>query len=187
VQILWLNLVTNGIQDVSLVFEPVEGDVLYRPPRSPTVRIFDRLMSERTLIAALVMGPLAFGVFAWLIDQGVAESAARNQILLLMVLFEIVNIGNARSETQSMLRLSPLRSPILLAGTVVAFLVHLGAMYAPPAQVVLETAPVEFDRWVLLGAIALTVAVAIEAHKLRWRYRRSRAGRSRATETERKA
>jgi len=166
VQILWLNLVTNGIQDVALAFEPGEGSVLRRPPRSPTERIFNRLMLERTLTAALVMGPLAFVVFAWLIESGLSETAARNQILLLMVLFEIVNIGNARSETVSLFRLSPLRSPILLLGTVSAFLIHVGAMYLPQIQLVLETEPVSLTRWLGLLAVASTVAVAIEIQKL---------------------
>ncbi|HUE83312.1 MAG TPA: HAD-IC family P-type ATPase [Pyrinomonadaceae bacterium] len=49
VQLLWLNLVTNGIQDVALAFEPGEGDVLSRKPRPPRERIFNRLMIERTI------------------------------------------------------------------------------------------------------------------------------------------
>ncbi|WP_225336325.1 cation-translocating P-type ATPase [Halomicrobium urmianum] len=173
VQILWLNLVTNGIQDVALAFEPAEDDVLDRPPRSPTERVFDRLMVERTVVAALIMGPLAFGAFAWLLDAGLSATAARNQILLLMVLFEVVNIGNARSETTSLFRLSPLGSPILLAGTITAFLVHVGSMYAAPARAVLETAPVPLGRWAFLTLVALSVAVGIEVHKLWWRRRRS--------------
>lgn len=173
VQILWLNLVTNGIQDVALAFEPGEGDVLDRPPRSPDERIFNRLMVERTVVAALVMGPLAFGVFVWLLDAGLTETAARNQVLLLMVLFEIINIGNARSETTSLFRLSPLKSPILLAGTLAAFLVHLAGMYLPQAQAILETAPVPTAQWPVLVGVALFVAVAIEVHKLVWRRRHS--------------
>lgn len=171
VQILWLNLVTNGVQDVALAFEPKEGDVLNRPPRSPDERIFNRIMVERVLVAALVIGVIGFGAFVWLLDQGLSEAAARNHLLLLIVLFEIVNIGNARSETTSLFRLSPLQSPILLTGTIGAFLIHLGAMYFPPAQAVLGTAPVGPEQWLVLGAIALTIAAAIELHKLSWKAR----------------
>lgn len=175
VQLLWLNLVTNGIQDVALAFEPEEGNVLDRSPRSPDERILDRLMTERVGVAALVMGAAGFATFSWLLDTGLGESAARNQILLLFVLFEIVNIGNARSETRSIFTLSPLRSPILLAATTAAFLVHLGALYAPPMQRLLETAPVSPGRWLSLGAIALTLAAALEVHSFFWR-RRERDG-----------
>jgi magnesium-transporting ATPase (P-type) len=171
VQLLWLNLVTNGIQDVALAFEPKEGDVLNRPPRSPDERIFNRIMIERTVVSALVIGVIGFGTFVWLLDQGLSEAAARNHLLLLIVLFEIVNIGNARSETTSLLRLSPLQSPVLLTGTTAAFLIHLGAMYFPPAQAVLGSAPVGLEQWLVLGAIALTIAVAIELHKASWEAR----------------
>ncbi|MEF8870751.1 MAG: HAD-IC family P-type ATPase [Haloarculaceae archaeon] len=171
VQLLWLNLVTNGIQDVALAFEPEENDTLDRPPRSPDERIFNRLMLERVAVAAVVMGGVGFAAFQWLLDTGLTEPAVRNQVLLLFVLFEIVNIGNARSETQSIFTLSPFRSPILLAGTALAFLVHVGAMYLPPAQLVLGTEPVSLERWGLLAAIALVLAVALEAHQLWWRHR----------------
>lgn len=66
---------------------------------------------------------------------------------------------------------SALQSPILLTGTIAAFLIHLGAMYFPPAQAVLGTAPVRLEQWLVLGAVALTIAVAIELHKLSWKAR----------------
>ena len=54
VQLLWLNLVTNGIQDVALAFEPAEGDELARRPRPPGERIFNRVMIERVLLSAVL-------------------------------------------------------------------------------------------------------------------------------------
>ncbi len=130
VQLLWLNLVTNGIQDVALAFEPNEGGVLLRKPRSPSERIFNQLMIERTIVAALVMGVIGFLTFRWFLPDGASDAevaSARNALLLLMVLFENIHIGNCRSETKSALVLSPLRSPILLAGTITAFLIHVGS------------------------------------------------------------
>ena len=171
VQLLWLNLVTNGIQDKSLAFEPGERDTLERPPRQPQESIFNRLMIERTLVGALVIGVVGFGAFRWMLSQGWSEVDARNALLLLMVLFENVHLGNCRSETRSIFTLSPLRSPILLAGAALAFLVHLAALYVPPAQVVLQTAPVSLPTWLMLISLALTVAVAMELHKWTWRLR----------------
>jgi P-type Ca2+ transporter type 2C len=171
VQLLWLNLVTNGIQHVALAFEPGEDDTLKRPPRSPTEPIFNRLMLERMLVGSTVMGVVAFVAFGRMLDAGFSEPAARNTLLLLMVLFENVHIGNCRSETTSLFRLSPLRSPILLAGVLTAFLVHLGSMYLPPTQALLQIAPVSIEIWVVLVGLALSVAVAMELHKLSWRLR----------------
>ena len=116
VQLLWLNLVTNGIQDVALAFEPGVGDERRRPARPPREPIFNRLMIERTLVAALFMGLVGFSLFYWCLYAGWTETAARNLLLVLMVLFENVHIFNCRSETRSAFALSPLRSPVLMLG-----------------------------------------------------------------------
>jgi len=165
VQLLWLNLVTNGIQDVALAFEPAEGDELSRPPRAPRERIFNRLMIERVALAAVVIGGLAFAVFAWLLARGVPEAEARNATLLLMVLFENVQAFNSRSETRSVLRHDPLRNKLLLFGTIAAQLVHIGAMYTPGLSGVLGVQPVSLELWAGLLAIALLILLAMEAHK----------------------
>jgi magnesium-transporting ATPase (P-type) len=175
VQLLWLNLVTNGIQDVALAFEPSEGDVLRRKPRAPEERIFDRLMIERTVIGATVMGLVGIGVFSGLLHAGWNEASARNGLLLLMVLFENVHVGNCRSETKSALRLSPLRSPVLLVGVIMALLVHVVAMHLPLTRAVLQIEPVRLSTWVGLFALALTVLVAIEMHKSTWALRQRHA------------
>ena len=164
-QLLWLNLVTNGIQDIALAFEKGEDGVLRRRPRSPRESIFNRLMIERTLVAAVTMGCIGFAAFHWMIDQGWSEAAARNHLLLLMVLFENVHIFNSRSELVSAFRISPLKSPILMIGAAVAFIVHVSMLYAPWGRQLLETEPVSFTSWGVLIGCALSILVVMEAHK----------------------
>jgi Ca2+-transporting ATPase len=165
VQLLWLNLVTNGIQDVALAFEPGEGNELNHPPRAPGEPIFNRLMIERVAISALVIGTVAFGVFQWLISRGFTLDEARNGTLLLMVLFENVHVFNCRSEHRSVFKLNPLSNPILLLGTIVAQLVHIGAMYTPWISDVLAIQPVSLQHWMELFGLALTVLIVMELHK----------------------
>jgi Ca2+-transporting ATPase len=175
VQLLWLNLVTNGIQDVALAFEPAEGDELQRPPRPPREPIFDRLMIERVVTSALVIGGIAFALFQWLLAQGWSLEEARNGTLLLMVLFENVQVFNSRSETRSAFRHNPLRNPLLLFGTLAAQAVHIGAMYAPWIGDVLHIQPVSPEDWGRLLAVALSILVVMEVHKwLRGRWKRPR-------------
>ena len=173
VQLLWLNLVTNGIQDVALAFEPGETGVLQRPPRPPQERVFNRLMVERTLVASVVIALVGFGAFCWMIEvSGWSEGKARNGLLLLMVMFEIIHIGNCRSETTSALRLSPFKSPILLGGSILAFLVHMAAMQIPIMQRMLHVEPVDFVTFASLLGLAFTIFVAMEIHKWWWNIRR---------------
>ena len=168
VQLLWLNLVTNGIQDIALAFEANEGDVLDRKPRDPQEPIFDRVMIERTVIAALTMGLVSYWTFVFLLPSDPTQNdvaMARNSLLLLLVLFQNIHLGNCRSETKSAFRLSPFRSPILLAGTVSALAIHVVAMYLPLGQSVLHTAPVSLERWGVLLLLSLLIVPASELHK----------------------
>ena len=166
VQLLWLNLVTNGIQDVALAFEPAEGNELKSPPRSPREGIFNRVMIERVILSALVIGVVAFLVFQYLYAQGYGLDAARNGTLLLMVLFENIHVFNSRSETRSVFTHNPLRNHFLLFGTLAAQLVHIGAMYTPWISDVLRIQPVSLDYWFDMLLIAITVLIVMEVHKI---------------------
>jgi len=180
VQLLWLNLVTNGIQDVALACEPREGDELRRRPRPTGEPIFNRVMIENTVHDALLMGMVAFAAFAWMLRAGWELAAARNAVLLLIVLFENVHVGHARVETKSALKYSPLRSPFLLAGVLGAFGLHVLMMHLPIGRLLLGTQPVRLPTWLALGALALGVFLVIELHKWTWRWRRMDRPRARS-------
>jgi magnesium-transporting ATPase (P-type) len=169
-QLLWLNLVTNGIQDVALAFEAGEPDVLKRPPRPARERIFNRLMIERTLLAGLVIGGIGLACWASWLAKGMPVAEARSLLVQLFVLFELFHIGNARSETGSLFRLSPLRNPLLLFGTVAALSIHLAAVHTPLFQGLLSVQPVAWIRWAELALYAATIVLVMEFHK--WARRR---------------
>jgi magnesium-transporting ATPase (P-type) len=121
---------------------------------------------------------VSFGVFWWWLGDDRGEGAVRsaqNATLLLMVLFELFHLGNCRSETRSAFAMSPLRSPLLLVGTVLAFLVHLGAMHSPFGPAVLGAAPLSASHWLILVGAALSIVAVMEAHKWLWA-RRAREG-----------
>lgn len=174
-QLLWLNLVTNGLQDVALAFEPGEGGELQQPPRAPSEPIFNRLMLERMILSALVMGVGAVMIFRAFLASGWTLAASRNGLLLLLVLFENFQVGASRSETRSMFSLSPLRNRLLLAGTVGAFAIHVMAMVTPGISAVLRTQPVPLLEWPRLIAVALLAPLALEVHKAWRRARRAAA------------
>lgn len=168
VQLLWLNVVTNGIQGVAIAFEPGEKDILRRRPRSPSEPIFNPLMIQRMLVATIVVGVGGFLTFLLALRAGWSVAEARNLLLLVMVLFENFHVANCRSETKSAFAMSPLRSPVLLFGVFGALLVHVLSMYLPFFQDILDTSPVSPGIWGLAIVIALTVIPAIELHKWWW-------------------
>ncbi len=165
VQLLWLNLVTNGIQDVALAFEPAEGDEMTRAPRAPDEPVFNRLMLERMGVIAVVMGGLAFLLYRLLLDRGWSVDQARNEVVLLLVLCENVLALSARSETRSLFRTGLRGNRILLLGVLGALALHVGAMHLPLTRDLLGLGPVPLSGWLLLVGLVLVLLVAVEAHK----------------------
>lgn len=169
VQLLWLNLVTNGIQDVALAFEPAEGQELDRPPRAPTEGVFNRLMLERVLLSAAFIGGAAFLAYRHMLLVGHTVDEARNAVLVLMVLFENVQALNSRSETLSVFVHAPMRNKLLLISILAAQAFQVGAMHMPVLQNLLSVAPVSVLHWVELLTLALGLLLVMEGHKLHLR------------------
>jgi calcium-translocating P-type ATPase len=165
IHLLWLNLVTNGIQDVALGLEPAEPGVLERPPRRPDEPIFDRVMIRRIAVGGLYMGLLAFGLFYWLLQNGHDEASARNVTLMLMVLFENVHVFNSRSERLPLWRIAHWRNPLLIVSVIAAQLVHIGALHLPLTQELLEVEPIPLRLWDELLLLALGLVVVMEGEK----------------------
>lgn len=165
-QLLWLNLVTNGLQDVALAFEPGEAGVLRRPPRRPNEGVISSLLWERTLVAGVVMAAGSLLLFRWELDRSDSLTLAQTTALTTMVLFMAFHVGNSRSEFMSAFRKSPISNPFLFIATVAALAVHVAALYLPPTQYVLRVEPIGLEGWVRIVIVALTIIVAIEIHKL---------------------
>jgi magnesium-transporting ATPase (P-type) len=165
VQLLWLNLVTNGIQDVALAFEKGEPDVGTRPPRPPRRPLFDRRMVAQVAFAGTYMGIIGALAYDWFLQRGLSVDEARNLVLLLMVLFENAHALNARSERLSVFRIPLAANPFLISAILGAQALHVAAMFTPGLRDVLGVAPVAFIDWVLVAALALSLIVAMEAFK----------------------
>ncbi len=165
-QILWLNLVTNGLQDVALAFEPGEPGVLRRPPRSRREGILSPLLWERTVVTGLVMAAGTLFTFAWALAEGRGLSHAQSVALTTMVLYQVFHVGNSRSERRSVLALSPWSNRFLFLATGAALAVHVGALYLPWTQRLLRLEPLDVPTWIRMVLVAATIIVAIEVHKL---------------------
>jgi magnesium-transporting ATPase (P-type) len=172
VQILWLNLVTNGIQDVALAFERGEQGAMKRSPRPPSEGIFNRPMIEQVVLAGLTMSAIIFGFWVWLMQNGWDVEAARNRVLLLLVLMQFFHVLNSRSETQSAFRIPLRNNPVLMWGMFAALLIHIAVMQIPFFQGLLQTRPVALQDWLLYAVVASSVLIVMEIYK--WWVRRNR-------------
>ncbi len=165
-QLLWINIVTNGLQDMALAFEPGEKDVLRRPPRHPREGIFNRLLVERTILVALVISVGIIYEFIHGLNQGMSLEKARTIAVTTMVFFQFFQAFNSRSETQSLFRMNPLGNPFLFFGSLAAFLAHLAAIYVPFMQWIFRMEPITLTEWLRIGLVTVTVVIAVEIDKL---------------------
>ncbi len=175
VQLLWLNLVTNGIQDVALAFERGEPGVLDRPPRPREEALFDRRMLGQVLVGGVYMGTCAFGLYFWALQRGLPEDQARNLLLLLMVLFENVHALNARSEERSAFAVPLSANPFLILAILGAQGCHVAAMYLPGLSDVLAVQPMGLADWLTVAGLALSLLVVMEIRKAWLRASRRKA------------
>ena len=172
-QILWCNVVTNGIADVALAFEPGERALFVRPPRPPEEGVLNRNLIERLVLVGiwLAVGVVAVFLWAWGFDfqSGQGDSArltfARTAALTTLVLFQKVHVFNCKSENVSVFKRSLLNNKLLLIGVLASLGVHIGAIYWPVTQNLLSLAPLDGFTWLVSTLVASTAVLVNEAHK----------------------
>ncbi len=164
-QILWLNLVTNGLQDVALAFEPAEKDVIKKPPRNPKEGILSSLIIRRTLLMGIILAVGTLFIFISRLEAGVPLERARTAALTTMVFFQFYQAFNCRSETRSIFRMSLMTNPFLLFSMIAAFFAQMAVIYVPALQWIFRTVPLSVNEWFQIALITITVVIAVEIDK----------------------
>ena len=165
-QMLWINFVTNGVQDIALGFEPGNGDELESPPRSSGEGLLSRVLWERLAVCGLWMATCILVLFRLNINAGMDLAHARTIALTLLVLFNFFVAMSARSENRLIFQLNPLDNTFLLVASFVALGIHAGAMYLAPVAGVLGMAPLSASQWLICLVIGLTVLIFSEGDKM---------------------
>ncbi len=172
VQILWINLVTDGFPALALGVEPVEPGAMRRPPRAPTESIFARGLWQQAIWVGLFMAGVTLAVQAYAVGRGWPW---QTMVFTTLALLQLGGALAVRSETESFFRLGPRSNLPLTMAVAVTFAIQLALLFVPALQPIFETAaltPVQLA--VVLVASTLGFG-AIEVQK--WVGRR-RAGRT---------
>jgi calcium-translocating P-type ATPase len=171
VQLLWLNLVTNGIQDVALAFERGEPGVLARRPREATSPVFDRRMIAQVALAGAAIGLGAFAYYWSALGAGVAHEAARGGVLWLMVWFENAHCFNSRSETRSVFRMPLAHNRLLVGGVVATQLLQVAVLSVPELRDLLSLDALTVIDGIELAVGGIAIIAVMELYKLAIRKR----------------
>jgi len=163
VQILWVNLVTDGLPALALGVDPPDPDIMQRPPRDPKESVFTGRVNGLIAVAAVTMTLFTIPIFLSKLAFG--DQVARTMVFTLIVMFEMFNAFNCRSERHSLLKVGFTKNRFLLIAVASSILLQLTVIYVPFLQVMFETAPLGVYDWALVTLLSATVIATVEASK----------------------
>jgi Ca2+-transporting ATPase len=169
-QILWMNLVTDGLPALALGIEPAEKNVMERPPYSATESVFGRGMPTFIIVFGVVLSIIAIGSGYGLWESG--DEAWQTALFTTLVFAQLGMALSVRSEEQSLLHTGLFTNMPMIGALIVTILLQLVLIYWPPAQVIFHTTALPLRDLVLSFALGFAVILVVEVWKFFVRRRR---------------
>jgi Ca2+-transporting ATPase len=171
IQILWMNLVTDGIPALALAVDPKAPDLMKRPPRRPEARLLDggrlaAIGAEGLMLSAIALGAFAYSLYG--LHQDVEQ--ARTVAFTVLVIVQLVHAFNCRSERWSLFQVGVATNRPLLLAVILSFGIQAAVLTVPVLAPIFKVAALPIEDWVLMGATGILPFVIMEALK-GWRRR----------------
>jgi Ca2+-transporting ATPase len=170
VQILWINIVTEGAVTVNLIMEGLEGDEMRRQPTPKNEQLITGPMLQRLLLMVITSVVAVFGFFIWRQSTGVPFALVQTETFTLVAVVQWFNVLNCRSATKSSISLDVLRNRWLVGGLILGNALHILVIYNASMNRIFHTVPIPLADVALLGLIGNSVLWVEEIRK--WRVRR---------------
>lgn len=165
VQILWINLITDGLPPMALSLEAPDRGLMKQKPRKST----EGLVSRRMLIASLGLGALiavqSLGVLSWALEEGMPLPKIQTLIFTLVVISLMFNAFNWRSDRLSVFSLGIFTNWPLIYAILSTVLLQLAAIYVPVLQTAFRTVPLSLSDWGMIIPLASTTLIVMEVAK----------------------
>jgi Ca2+-transporting ATPase len=171
IQILWINLVTDGLPGLALAVEPAEGNVMQRPPRPVREGVFARGLGIHVLWVGLFMAALALGAQAWFVDAGAEQGRWQTITFTMLCFVQLSHVLAVRSERESLFTQGLRSNKPLLGAVAIAIALQLAIIYVPALNRLFKTQPLGAAELALTVAGAFSVFAVVETEK--WIRRRS--------------
>lgn len=155
IQILWVNLVTDGLPAIALGLEPPEDDVMGSPPRSPQEGILGRGLWKKVLVRSVTIGATSVFIFALAFLQTEALVYAQTMALSALIVTQLFHVFECRSEKRIIWEISFKRNRILVGAVIFSFFLLLIIIYQPFLQGVFKTYPLCARDWYLIFFVSI--------------------------------
>jgi Ca2+-transporting ATPase len=169
-QILWINLVTDGLPGLALTVEPAERDTMRRPPYHPQESIFGRRMGRDILWIGLLMGLVSLGMGFWGWSTG--RSTWQTMVFTTLTLSQMGNALALRAERDSLFTIGLGSNKALLGTVLLTFVLQLAVVYVPFLQGFFKTVALPPGDLAVSLALSMVVFWGVESEK--WLLRRKR-------------
>jgi Ca2+-transporting ATPase len=154
IQVLWLNVVSDGLPALALSFDPYDEDIMERKPRPPNEGIFHGMLLFVLAAALVAFLAQVVLIFYWRNTGFVSLARLRTIVFTSTVMFELFFVFNCRSEKHSVFRTNILENKRLVLAVVTSFLLQLVVVYVPFLQAVFRTVALGPSDWLIVMAIA---------------------------------
>jgi Ca2+-transporting ATPase len=172
-QLLWINVATDGLPALALVMDPPEDDLLQRPPRHPDEPMLGAPQWRFIVTTGLLLAAVTLGMFAWALKtRDLVE--ARNLAFSVLVFGELFRAFAARSTTRVLWEVGVFTNLRLLGVVAVSALIQLAIHHVPSTQAMFGIRPLSATDCALTISVALVPVTIIEASKLATRVRKAR-------------
>ena len=165
VQILWINLITDGLPPMALSVEPPDRGLMRQKPRN----VEEGLITRREITAGLGIGTLvtlqALLVLVWSLESGFSLSKLQTMVFTLVVFSEMFNAFNWRSDRYSVFSLGLFTNKALIYAVLTTVVLQLMVIYVPFLQLAFSTVPLSLPEWGIILALASTTLISMEIVK----------------------
>jgi Ca2+-transporting ATPase len=154
IQILWVNLVTDGLPAMALGVDSADPDIMYRKPRHPRESIFAYGLARRIAVRGtlICVGTLLVFILGFYLNKDLG--IARTMAFTTLVLSQLFHVFDCRSEKYSLFELGFFSNPFLVGAVSCSIIMHLMVIYVPFFQPVFKTFPLDITNWVIIIAIS---------------------------------
>lgn len=165
VQILWINLVTDGLPAIALGFEPAEGNVMHRGPRAKSEGLFARGLWQHIMWVAMLMGGMTITVYAITLKHSGNLDHARTLAFISLTLAQMGHVMGIRSETKPLWRIGLWSNYRLTVAVILTTLASLLLVWVPVAQRLFHTTQLYAHDLCLCILPGLIIYLAVEVEK----------------------